>query len=233
MTFRDRLVATLRAATPVLDEPGVMVIGSEVPNLLEPNAASTLVVSQDLDIGIPIAAHARVKKRLADLEGLTPDPEEPSVWVPESDELLEVNFVGIDPEGEPGDAHVLEDDEFPLMVFGALSLLREGEPAIVEGVRVPLPRIAGLLLEKLLTERVGDKGERDLLVALGLLLVSSEADLVEMEAGFCALPPDLRHAMRSNLTVLSLMDARHAMPDPRPQRERVSCLLQRLEGSDA
>jgi hypothetical protein len=46
VTFRERLVATIRAARPVLETEGVLVVGSEVPNLLEPGAASTLVVSQ-------------------------------------------------------------------------------------------------------------------------------------------------------------------------------------------
>jgi len=50
VTFRDRLIATIRAARPALESPGVMVVGSEVPNLSETGAASTLVVSQDLDI---------------------------------------------------------------------------------------------------------------------------------------------------------------------------------------
>jgi hypothetical protein len=53
VSFRDQLIATLRAISPVLEEPGVLVVGSEVPNLLETGAASTLVVSQDVDIGIP------------------------------------------------------------------------------------------------------------------------------------------------------------------------------------
>jgi hypothetical protein len=52
VAFRDRLLATIRAARPVLEDPGVLVVGSEVPNLLEPGAAATLVVSQDLDISL-------------------------------------------------------------------------------------------------------------------------------------------------------------------------------------
>jgi hypothetical protein len=55
MTFRDRLIGTLRVQ-PVLEEPGVLIVGSEVPNLLEPDAASTLVVSQDVDVGVPWTA---------------------------------------------------------------------------------------------------------------------------------------------------------------------------------
>ena len=41
MDFHSRLLATLRAVQPVLQERGVLVVGSEVPNLLEHAAAST------------------------------------------------------------------------------------------------------------------------------------------------------------------------------------------------
>ena len=44
-SFRDRLVATIHAARPILELPDILVIGSEVPNLLEPGLAATLVVS--------------------------------------------------------------------------------------------------------------------------------------------------------------------------------------------
>jgi hypothetical protein len=64
VAFRDRLFATIRAARPVLEVPGVLVVGSEVPNLFEPDAASTLVVSQDLDVGVPVSHHAAVKEQL-------------------------------------------------------------------------------------------------------------------------------------------------------------------------
>lgn len=56
MTFRDRLLATLERMKPVLEVPGVMVGGSQVPNLLEPGAESTLVVSQDVDLVVPVVA---------------------------------------------------------------------------------------------------------------------------------------------------------------------------------
>jgi len=88
VTFRDRLIGTLRLLQPVLDEPGVLVVGSEVPNLLQPDLASTLVVSQDL-----------------------------------------------------------EDPELPLMVFGPLGLLRPGPVVQAPGLRIPLPRTAGLIVE--------------------------------------------------------------------------------------
>jgi hypothetical protein len=61
MAFRSRLLATLRAIRPVLEVEGVMVVGSELPNLLEPGAASTLVVSQDVDVAIPLTAHEATK----------------------------------------------------------------------------------------------------------------------------------------------------------------------------
>jgi len=64
MTFRDRLLATIGASRAVLEEPGVLVVGSEVPNLLEAGAAATLVVSQDLDIGVPVDCHGAVKRHL-------------------------------------------------------------------------------------------------------------------------------------------------------------------------
>ncbi|HEU4581572.1 MAG TPA: hypothetical protein VFS67_25110 [Polyangiaceae bacterium] len=39
MEFRTRLLETLRAVRSVLEAPGVLVGGSEVPNLLEPRLA--------------------------------------------------------------------------------------------------------------------------------------------------------------------------------------------------
>jgi len=36
--FRTRLLSTLKAMQSVLEVPGIMVIGSEVPNLLQPEA---------------------------------------------------------------------------------------------------------------------------------------------------------------------------------------------------
>lgn len=211
-----------------------MVVGSEVPNLLQPDVASTLVVSQHVGIGVPVDRVAAVKARLASLEGLRPSPEEPSVWVPDSPDLLEVSFLGLDPATRgPGDTYVLDDPELPLMVFGLLSLLEPGPRVEAEGVEVPLPRPAGLLLEKLATERSGEKGDRDLLVALGLLLVAAPADLAETEERYRSLVPEIRHTIRSNLATLSLLEPRTAMPDPRPHRERVAALLDRLERREA
>lgn len=234
MDFRARLVGTLERVAPLLREPGVMVVGSEVPNLLEPGAASTLVVSQDVDIGLPVSRHAEVKARLGEIEGLRPSPEEPSVWIPDSPDLLEVNFLGIDPATRgPGDTYVFEDSELPVMVFGLMSLLRPGSVLQMGRVAVPLPRPAGLLLEKLATERSGEKGDRDLLVALGLVLVAGARDLEELHDQYRSLPADLRHGVRSNLATLSLLEPRPAMPDPRPHRALVESLLRRLEDGEA
>lgn len=226
--FRERLWGTIAAVRPILEEPGVLVVGSEVPNLLEPDAASTLVVSQDLDIGIPIEAHAAVKARLDDVREFQPSPEEPSVWLPRSPSLLEVNFVGIDRRQDPTEAYVLADDRLPLLVFGALSLLTPGTELQLAGTRLRLPRVAGLLLEKLVTDRTGDKGERDLLVALGLLVVATAEDLDELNGLYAALRADLRHVVRANLTQLSLLGPRTGMPDPRSGRQAVAALLTRL-----
>jgi hypothetical protein len=233
MTFRDRLLATIEAARPVLEVPGVLVVGSEVPNLLECGAAATLVVSQDLDVGVPVSRHAAVKAHLAELlAAFAPSPDEPSVWTPHSPELLEVNFVGIDPAQGPADAYVFEDDQLPLLVFGALSLVAPGSELLLAGVRVRVPRPAGLLLEKLVTDRTGEKGERDLLVALGLLMTAESKDFDELDTAYAGLPPELRHAVRSGLTVLSLLEPRSGMPDPRPQRAAVAAVIRRLERVD-
>ena len=229
MAFRDRLLATLRAAAPVLEEPGVIVVGSEVPNLLQPDADSTLVVSQDVDLAVPVSRHASVKTRLDAIRGLRPSAEEPSVWVPEDSQLLELNFVGRDENRDPTDTYVLDDERLPLMVFGPLALVKEGARISVAGLSVPLPQPAGLVLEKLVTDRTGEKGERDLLVALGLLLTTRPRDVEAIVTGYSTLSPELRHVVRSNLTILSLMRRHANMPDPEIERARVVGLLRRLE----
>ncbi len=98
---------------------------------------------------------------------------------------------------------------------------------------MPLPRRAGLILEKLVTDRTGEKGDRDLLVALGLLMTASLDDVLELDSTYRALAPELRYAARSNLTILSLMAPRPGMPDPRPERARIVDLLRRLESGEA
>jgi len=229
VAFRDRLLATLRAASPVLEEPGVIVVGSEVPNLLEPDAASTLVVSQDVDLAVPVSRHANVKRRLGEIRGLRPSPDEPSVWLPEDPRLLELNFVGRDESRDPTDTYALDDERLPLMVFGPLALVKEGRRLSLAGLSVPLPQPGGLVLEKLVTERTGEKGERDLLVALGLLVTAQPGDIEAIVAGYSTLSPELRHAVRSSLTVLSLMRRHSNMPNPETERARVAELLRRLE----
>jgi hypothetical protein len=76
MTFRDRLIGSLRVMQPVLDVPGVLVGGSQVPNLLEPAAASTLISSLTTislmkpipEMPDPVSARAEVARLVARLE---------------------------------------------------------------------------------------------------------------------------------------------------------------------
>lgn len=215
----------------VLEQPGIMVGGSQVPNLLEPDARSSLVVSQDVDIVVPVEKHEAVRRSLASVSELEPSKEEPSVWLPKHAGIIEVNFIGID-VARAGETYVYEHAELPLLVFGNLSLLRPGSPVEVEGLVIPMPRPAGLLAEKLLTDRSGEKGDRDLLVVMGLLLVSQPVDIDELELVYRSLSPEQRYAMRSNLSVLSLLEARAEMPDPVPHRARLAGLLGRLERAD-
>ena len=214
----------------MLDVPDVLIGGSQVPNLLEPAAASTLVVSQDVDIVVPVGRHQRVKAALSEIEGYSPSAAEGSVWLPDSGDRLEINFIGSDPSlRETADTYALDDDQLPMLVFGLLSHLRPGPRLDVEGLRLPLPRPAGLLIEKLLTDRSGLKGERDLLVALGLLLVSQPDDLDELAASFAALQPDQQRAVLSSLGLLSLLKPLPQMPDPTMARDKVDTVLRRLE----
>jgi hypothetical protein len=232
MRFRDRLLSTLRHVQPVLDVPGVLVGGSQVPNLLEPDAASTLVVSRGVDLVVPIGQHREVIAALERTQGFSPTPDEPSVWLPADPGLLEVNFIGSDPElRDAANSYVLEDDRLPLLVFGLLSLLREGLTVHVGELRARLPRPAGLLVEKLLTERSGLKGQRDLLVALGMLLIASDDDLQETVEVVAGLTPEQHAVVRNGLTVLSLTQPLAGMPDPTTARDRVASLLARLEAA--
>jgi hypothetical protein len=233
MDFRARLLLTLRAVAPVLQEPGVLIVGSEVPNLLEPDARSSLVVSQDVDIAVPVHRHAAVKARLLEVRGLARSEEEPSVWLPTEPELIEVNFIGRDEHGtRTGETYVFEDDDLPLLVFGHLSLLRQGKTIAIDDLSIPLPRPAGLILEKLLTDRSGEKGDRDLLVALALLLVSEAHDLEEIETLYHGLSPELQYTARSGLSTLSLLEPMLSMPDPTLHRTLVAELLGRLERNE-
>jgi len=230
VTFRDRLLGTLLRLRPVLEEPGVLIVGSEVPNLLQPDAASTLVVSQDVDVGVPVDRVESIKRRLREVDGLAPSPEEPSVYVPISPALIEVNFLGLDRRiRDASETYVLEDPELPLMVFGPLGLLRPGPIVDVEGLRLPLPRVADLMVEKLLTDRTGEKGARDLLVVAGLLAIATPADLDEVVVQAHDISAESRYAISSGLTVLSLMEPHPGMPHPSPVRGQVTRLLARIE----
>jgi len=234
MEFRSKLIATLRAIRPVLDVPGVLVVGSEVPNLVQPEAASTLVVSQDVDIAVPVESLAEVRDRLGSLSGLRRSNEEPSVWVPESPDLIEVNFVGMDRSiRDPSETYAIEDPDLPLLVFGPLGILVPAGRVPVEDLEVPVPSTASLLLEKLLTDRSAQKGARDLLVAAGLLSLLDHDGEQEFVRLYRTLPDEMRHDVRSNITVLSLMESLPGMPDPKPVRDRLAALLRLLECTEA
>ena len=115
------------------------------------------------------------------------------------------------------------------MVFGPLSLLSEGPSLDIDGLHIPRPRPSGLAVEKLIPDRSGEKGDRDLLVVAGLLCHMSDSNVMHMIALIRSLTPELRHAVRSNLTILSLLGARPAMPDPHFVREVIARLLRELE----
>lgn len=82
-----------------------------------------------------------------------------------------------------------------------------------------------------MSDRTGDNGDRDLLVVAGLLTSMTHADIEQLERTYLRLPGELRHQVRSNLSILSLLDARPGMPDPHPQRATVDALLRRMEAT--
>jgi hypothetical protein len=82
------------------------------------------------------------------------------------------------------------------------------------------------------TDRTGEKGDRDLLVVLGVLATAGPGDLEDLETGYRRLRRELRHVVRANLTILSLLGPRSGMPDPRPRRADIAALLRRLEAVD-
>lgn len=229
--FRARLAATLRAIAPLFDVPGVVVVGSEVPNLLEPGAAATLVVSQDIDIAVPVGARDAFKAALQRVPGFRPSRDEPSVWLPDDPDHIEVNFLGLDTSiaPDPAETYLLDDPELPLMVFGLLSLVTGAIPVTVDGVSIRVAPIPALLLEKLATDRTAEKGDRDLLVALGLLTLAEEEELAEVFELYRTLGAEVCHAVRAGATMLSLLGPRPGMPDPRLQRQRVARFLARLD----
>ncbi|MEM9696728.1 MAG: hypothetical protein AAGA56_29595 [Myxococcota bacterium] len=80
-----------------------------------------------------------------------------------------------------------------------------------------------------MSDRTAVKGERDLLVVLGMLLTSDALVLERVVHRYRMLPDELQHAVRSNLTILSLARPHAGMPDPGEHRELVANLLIRLE----
>jgi len=127
----------------------------------------------------------------------------------------------------------VEGERLSMLVFGTLGLLRPGTTLEVEGMRVPVPARAGGMLEKLVSERSGLKGDRDLLVVLGILMHANAEDLQELTQAYASLPEELRHAVHVNVTLLSLLEPVTGMPDPQAQRDRVYELLARVEEIDA
>lgn len=233
VTFRSRLLATIEASRPLLDLPGAMIVGSQVPNLLEPGAASTLVVSLDLDIAVSVSDLAEVVRLLAGLDSFRPSPEEPSVLVPRQPELLEINLLGSDPMLlDPLDAYQASHEALPLLVFGGLALLAPAEQVMVDGRTVPVARSAGLLIEKLLTDRSGEKGERDLMVALASTLVGGPDDRREAVRLYRSLTPDHRYSIRANLALLALLPSREGLPEPVRHRGIIVELLEQLEETE-
>ncbi|TVQ21596.1 MAG: hypothetical protein EA382_13360 [Spirochaetaceae bacterium] len=230
MEFRERLIRTLHALEPILRVPGVMVGGSEVPNLLEPDARSSLVVSQDVDIIVPIEAHGLVRDRSRSIPGFRRSAEEPTILEPVDTALLEVNFIGMPrKDDDSGRTFLYEDTELPLIVFSRLTLLRGGTTVSVDGLDVPVPRVAGLLVEKLLTDRSGLKGDRDLLVALGLFMVATADDRDEFAQICDGLSESDRRSVISGLTTLSLLPPQPGMPDPSPRREMIAEIVRGVE----
>jgi hypothetical protein len=65
----------------------------------------------------------------------------------------------------------------------------------------------------------------------GLLATMGESDLDDVFVTIARLSPEGRHAVRANLTVLSLIESRRGMPDPVGARPHVTRLLARIEGS--
>jgi len=61
------------------------------------------------------------------------------------------------------------------------------------------------------------------------LHLTRRGDFDQLERAYLGLPIELRHQVRSSLSILSLLDARPGMPDPHPHRPAVDALLRRLE----
>ncbi len=63
----------------------------------------------------------------------------------------------------------------------------------------------------------------------GLRAEPNRSQECPLELIYRALPQDQRYTMRSNLSVLSLLEARADMPDPVPHRATLADLMARLE----
>src|SRR4051794_12285 len=72
------------------------------------------------------------------------------------------------------------DRESVFLRFGPLSLLSEGPSLEIDGLHIPMPRPSGVAVEKLIADRSGEKGNRDLLVLAGLLCHMSETDVAHV-----------------------------------------------------
>jgi hypothetical protein len=64
-----------------------------------------------------------------------------------------------------------------------------------------------------------------------MLAAAAQRDLDEVASEFARLEPELRHAVRSNLTLLSIMAPVEHMPDPTRQRVRIAALLRAFDGA--
>ena len=115
------------------------------------------------------------------------------------------------------------------MVFGTLALVTPGAEVEAGGHAGPVASSRGADARETDWRSDRRKGDRDLLVALGLLSLMGPDDLDEFVVQVRRLRPELRHAVHSNLTILSLLEPRAGMPDPTHQRREVSALLGRLE----
>ena len=166
MTFRDRTShVSCSARHQALDPPERSGRSRGCPR---GPAKSTTGRSRISNLGVLVDRHAAVKERLDELREFEPSADDPSVWTPRAAGLLELNFVGMDPAQDPAEAYVLEDDRLPLLVFGALSLVSRGAEIEIGGTRVsPCRAPPACCSRSSITDRTGEKGERDLLVALG------------------------------------------------------------------
>ncbi len=228
MGTESALLETVKAARSLIEIPDVLVVGSQVPNLMQPTGSDLLVVSRDLDLAVTRQAIPDVKACLPTLTHFAPSSSEPAVLLPKSGNLLEVNLLGLDRDCER--SYIREDPDLPLVFFGSLSLLKTGPRLVIAGVTVQLPECASLLLEKLATERSGRKGDRDLLVAAGLLGLMRQPEIDRFELLATCADEELRYHIVSNLAILSMLPDVEGMPSAAARRQEISDLVRRLGG---